>query len=379
MISDPIAIFFILAGLVILAIWLEKESLRLKKLGAAAMVIIMGMVLSNSGIIPGDSSAYDFLMSTGISAAIVLILLGVDLRSVKKAGPDMLKAFGIGALGSAIGSIAMALILHQAIGPETWKLSGQFTGTYIGGGMNFAALGHEFNTDSDLFSAAIAADVIVTSMWLIACLTAPLILRKKKTNSIKPEENNTEQNTFTLEQALYKSKEPIHIIQVAALITITLGSLWFSELLSIQFSFFPKILWLTTLVLLMAQIPMVKSLPGSAMLGNYLLLLFLASNGAKSVIANIVSVGPDIFYYALGTIFIHGIVIFGLGSLLRIDGGTLAVASQANVGGSSSAMALASARGYGDKILPGVAVGLIGYAVGNYLGFGVARMMENIL
>ena len=46
MISDPIAIFFILAGLVVLAIWLEKESHRLKKLGAAAMVIIMGMILS---------------------------------------------------------------------------------------------------------------------------------------------------------------------------------------------------------------------------------------------------------------------------------------------------------------------------------------------
>jgi uncharacterized membrane protein len=144
-------------------------------------------------------------------------------------------------------------------------------------------------------------------------------------------------------------------------------------------TFLPKILWLTTLALLMGQLPVVRKLSGGAMLGNYLLLLFLASNGAKSVVANIVAVGPAIFYFALGTIFIHGIFIFGVGKLLKIDAAVLAVASQANVGGSSSALALASARGYGDLVLPGVAVGLLGYAVGNYLGFFVGNMMQGIL
>ena len=115
------------------------------------------------------------------------------------------------------------------------------------------------------------------------------------------------------------------------------------------------------------------------MLGNYLLLLFLASNGAKSVIANIIRVGPAIFYFAAGTVAIHGIIIFGIGRLMRLDLGTLAVASQANIGGSASAMALASARGYTDRILPGVAVGLLGYAVGNYLGLGIANLMKGVL
>ena len=64
---------------------------------------------------------------------------------------------------------------------------------------------------------------------------------------------------------------------------------------------------------------------------------------------------------------------------MKLDLGTLAIASQANVGGAASAMAMASARGYGDRLLPGVAVGLLGYAVGNYLGFGVATIMRSIL
>lgn len=379
MISEPIAIFFILASLVVLAIWLEKRSKILRKLGAAALVILLGMLLSNTGLIPGDSMVYDFLMGPGVNGAIVLILLSVDIKSIRKAGPDMLKAFGLGALGSVVGSMIMALILVDAIGPETWKLSGQFAGTYIGGGVNFAALGAEFQTTSDLFSAGIAADVIVTAMWLVACLAAPVLVKRNKILEEKIVEDSDLEDTSTLEKVLYQTRSSIHIIQLAALIGITLGSLWLAGVLASNFSFFPEIFWLTTIVLLIAQIPAIKSIPGGAMMGNYLLLLFLASNGAKSVIANIVSVGPEVFYYALGTIFVHGVVIFGLGSLMKIDAGTLAVASQANVGGSSSAMAMASARGYTNKILPGIAVGLLGYAVGNYLGLVVASLMNGFL
>ncbi|MEM7348554.1 MAG: DUF819 family protein, partial [Chloroflexota bacterium] len=324
---------------------------------------------------PGDSVAYEFLMGSGVSAGIVLILLGVDISSIKQAGPDMLKAFGLGAIGSALGSAIMALLLFPSIGEETWKLSGQFTGTYVGGGMNFAALGAALGTSSDLYSAAVAADVSLTAFWLIVCLAVPVLLGRQGGEG----QGQVADQTFTLEQALYRSERPINIMHIAVLLSITFGSLWFSALLASWISFFPQILWLTTIVLLLAQLPAVKKLSGSAMMGNFLLLLFLASNGANSVIAKILEVGPSVFYYALGTIAVHGAVIFGVGSLLKIDAGTLAIASQANVGGSSSAMALASARGYGDRILSGVAVGLLGYAVGNYLGLGVANLIQTIL
>ena len=117
-----------------------------------------------------------------------------------------------------------------------------------------------------------------------------------------------------------------------------------------------------------------QMLAGGALLGNYLLLLFLAGNGAQSVLANIFRVGPAVFWFAAITITVHGIGIFGVGRLFGIDAGTLAVASQANVGGPASAVALAGARGYTDRVLPGVAVGLLGYAVGNYSGFLVANL-----
>ncbi len=151
------------------------------------------------------------------------------------------------------------------------------------------------------------------------------------------------------------------------------------EISVLLFSFLPEVLWLTTIVLLLAQVPAVKNLSGGAMWGNYLMLLFLASNGAQSVIINIINYGPAIFYFAAGTVIVHGIIIFGIGRLCRIDLPTLAVASQANVGGADSSMAMASARGYNDRLIPGIIAGLLGYAVGNYTGYAIAILMRGLL
>jgi uncharacterized membrane protein len=382
MIVDPIAVFLVLSASVYLSLRLEESFRLFKAMGAALVALLSGVVLSNSGLLPGESPTYDFLVGPGVRGGVVLILLSVNVKSLRQAGPKMLAAFGLGAVGTVIGSITAGLVLFPQVGTETWKLAGQFTGTYIGGGMNFAALGKALGTSSDLFSAAVAADVILTAFWMAICLTVPVLLGKPKQKpSAEPAGNptNKTKSLITLEHTLYNSVKPVHLRDAAALVAIVFGALWGSEQLAAFFPMLPSVLWLTTLALLGAQVPSVRSLTGSAMVGNYLVLMFLAANGAQSVVANIVKVGPAVFYFATLTVTIHGIFIFGLGRLLKIDFGTLAVASQSNVGGAASGMAMASARGYTDRILPGVAVGLLGYAVGNYIGFAVAALMRGWL
>jgi uncharacterized membrane protein len=381
MIRDPVAITLVLTAVVYAAVRLEQRFAVFRSLGAALVGILIGMVLSNTGLLPGESPAYAFLMGPAVSAGVALILLGVDLRSIVEAGPRMLGAFAIGAVGTGVGSMVAGLALSGLVGPETWKLAGQFTGTYTGGGLNFAALGQAFGTSSDLFTAAVAADVIVTAIWMVACLAVPVLLgRQASGDAVHPAvATDAVDGSPTLERMLYSSGRPMGLADVAALVAIAIGAVWASGELADAVPVLPEVLWLTTLVLVLAQVPAVKRLAGGAVWGNFLILLFLASNGARSVVANIVNVGPAVFYYAMATVAAHGLVIFGIGRLFRIDLGTLAVASQANVGGPASAMALASARGYPDRLLPGVAVGLLGYAVGNYLGFAVAAIMRGAL
>ena len=390
MISDPIAVGALLAAVVWASVRLEERFALVRSLSSALVAILAAMVLSNLGVIPGNSPTYDFLFGPGVMAGIALIMLSVDLRSVLRAGPTMLAAFGIGAAGSAVGAVVAALVFGRVVGPEAWKLGGQYTGTYIGGGMNFAALARAFDTSPDLFTAATASDVIVTALWMMACLAVPVLLRRPRLEqaaappaALRRQAADASATAVpaagdqaaTLERALQSSVRPVPLRDAAALIAITLGALWLSGRLA-DLVPLPQVLWLTTIALIAAQFPGVKALAGSGLWGNYLMLLFLASNGARSVIHDIFVVGPPVFYFAATTVAVHGLIIFGAGMLLRFDLGTLAVASQANVGGPAAGMAMASARGYADRVLPGVAVGLLGYAGGTYVGYLVGIMLR---
>jgi len=386
MITQPTAIFALLAGAVALAIVLEERTKVFRALGSALVGILLGMLLSNTGIIPGSSPAYDFLGGPAVSAGIILILLTVDIRSVAQAGPRMLGAFVLGGIGSAIGASIAALLLADAIGPETWKLAGQYTATYTGGGVNFAAVGAALETSGELFAAGIAADVTMTAIWMATCLAVPVLFASidrrevaTSTGSAEDGAEDAEKRPASLHEMLYSSVGAIGLFDLAMLALIVLGTLWISDALGAVLAPIPSVLFLTTISLILAQLPAVRALKGAGVIGNYLVLIFLASNGAMSVLANIVVIGPPIVYFALATVMVHGVVIFGVGRLVGLDLKTLAVASQANVGGPASAMALAAARGYSDRLLPGVAVGLVGYAAGNYLGLLVSAIMRGVL
>lgn len=380
MITDPLAILVCLAIVVWSALRLERAFAPFRALGSGLVAILLGMSLSNGGVVAGVSTTYAQLGSTGVSLAVALILMSVDVRTVRQAGPRMLAAFGIGAAATVIGAITGTLLWADAVGPEAWKLAGQFTGTYVGGGMNFAALARTFDTSTDMFSAAVAADVALTALWMAACLAAPLLLGGRRAAEALPAvPTPAGAEDRGLDRALDSSLEPLTLADIAALAALAVGALWASRQLAAAVPVLPAVLWLTTLALLLAQIPGVRALNGGAVLGHYLLLLFLAGNGAQSVLANIFRVGPAVFWFALTTVAVHGVLIFGIGRLVGLDAGTLAVASQANIGGPPSAVALAGARGYGDLVLPGVAVGLLGYAAGNYLGFVVGSVMRQLI
>lgn len=386
LVRDPTLLFCALAAIVLLSVWMAERFAALRKIGSAATAILVALVLSNTGVLPGQSPVYDFLLGRGVIAGIVLVLLSVDIRSIRSAGAPMLAAFGLGAVGSIAGAVVMAFFVRGTLGDETWRLAGQFSATYIGGGMNFAAVGQELGTRSDLFSAGIAADVIVTAIWLVACLTIPEFMPKRARASSSNDASAVDPVTAVgdvagprasspalgLDRLLGSSGTPMTLTDFAGLMTITFGTIAASDYLAAALPAMPKVLWLTTLTLVLAQLPIVRRLTGGVVLGNFLLLLFLASNGAKSVIGHIVQVGPAIFYFAAGTVLLHGLIIFGLGFAFRMSGDVLAVASQANVGGSTTAMALAGSRKRTDLILPGVVAGMLGNAIGNYVGVAVA-------
>jgi uncharacterized membrane protein len=172
---------------------------------------------------------------------------------------------------------------------------------------------------------------------------------------------------------------PLSTLNVAVLLAAGFALIVAADAIARVVPAIPAVLWLTTLALLVGHLTPLRRAAGAMQLGNLGLHLFFAVIGIYSRIADIVAVGVEVFYFTLIVVVVHGLIVYGIGRLVRLDVGTLSVASQASIGGPSSALAVAVARDWPGLVLPGIVVGLLGYAVGNYLGFGVAWFVRSLI
>jgi len=374
-ISRPIALAAAIATITALAFWLEARYTWARNVGAALLVIVLGAALSNLGLVPTASPIYDGIFGPVTSLAIAWLLLAVRLSDLREAGPRMLGAFGIGVLGTALGSVVGALVLSGAFGAETWKLAGVTTGTYSGGSLNFVAVGRALELPTSLFAAATAADNIVTAVWFGATLLIPLWLSRSKGDMAA---GSAVAGPGAAGAGL-SDGAALRALDVTLLFALGFSLIWLADQLSAAMPAIPSVLWLTTLALGAGQLPAVRRLSGSMLLGTIALHFFFALIGIGSRVSEIVVVGPAVLYLMVIVVGVHGVVIYGVGRLVRTDIATLSVASQAAIGGPTTAMALAIARKWPALMLPGLAAGLIGYAVGNYAGFGIAYLIRSFV
>jgi uncharacterized membrane protein len=386
MIRDPLTLALALVAITALAFWLDRRFPLFSKIGAALLVIVLGGLLSNSGLVPRASPVYAAVEGPVLSLAIVFLLFSVRLADLRAAGPAMAAAFAVGALGAATGAATGALVFAGALGAETWKLAGAFTGTYVGGSLNFAAVGRALGLDPSVFAAASAADNVTTTAWMAVTLALPLWwgrawARRRGTAAAAGASPRVHTRAAPASAPAadpapaphpYWARVEASLYDLVVLALAGLLVLWLARAAAARVPGVPGILWLTTFALALGQWPAVRRCRWAETLGNFGLHLFLGLIGVYSIVGEVARVGLAVFYYTVWTVAVHGLVLFGLGWWRRADLGVLSVASQACIGGPSTAMAIAVARGWPALLAPGVAAALLGYALGNYLGVGVA-------
>ena len=387
MIDTPLALIATIAGVVVLALWLERRRVPgIWKLGATLLAIAIGGVLSNAGLVPPASPTYQAITGTATDLAIVWLLLAVNLADLRKAGGAMLVAFGIAVAGTALGAFAGAFLFGDAIGEETWKLAGALTGTYSGGSLNFTAVSRAVDMSDALFVGATAADNVVTGLWLAACVVLPRwIGRHYPAPPPSPGADSAPVPDHAGHDPELPDDESAHPLfaraslsthRLAILVAAGLAIVIASRVVAAVTPGINPVLWLTTLALVTGYVMPSGAKRGALQLGNLALLFFFVVIGIYSRIAEVLAVGVQVLFYALFVVTVHGVLVFLAGRFLRVDIGTLCVASQAAVGGPGSALAVAVAGGWRSLILPGILVGLLGYALGTYAGMGIAQALR---
>ena len=369
-----------LCFLVIAANWLEK--LRFGKLiGSALIVILLGALAANLGIIPTASNAiplYDVIFNYLAPISIFFLLLGVNLKNIRKAGTPMLLMFLLGSLGTVAGVVLAMWVVDgkETIGAMYNGVAGMFVGTYTGGSVNFnaLALSYKINENGTLYAGSVAVDNIITTLWMLISISLPKVLSAIfGSNKVASGNSGYEVD---------KSKEKLDLISLAVLAASGLAALWISNLLSgwiLTLGFnIPSILILTTIALTLAQIKYFSRIEGAQMLGLICVYIFLAVIGAYcefAALSALKSLGPVLLLFTSIIVLVHGLVIYGIGGFFMKDWKLLSIASQANIGGSTTAMALAKTFDRNDLILPAIFIGTLGNALGTYLGFLIAGII----
>ena len=381
MIQDPILVLAFMLCVVAFARWLEERFSWVKKISSAVVSTLLGMVLANIGVIENTGPMHAAVFTFAIPYAIVLVIMGTDMRELTSAGRPMLIAYGAACFGSFVGGIVSGALLASWVGPETWKLAGAFSAAFAGGGMNFAAVGQGLEIDASTFAAAAVADNLSTVPYLLAQVGLFGLLSATWLSRSGPSAATAEEHSPADEEALRLrwTDTELNITDLAILGALPLLALACARWLGQFIPGVPEVLWLTTLALIVTQLPWTRKLRGAEVLSYFALHIFFIVLGAASILAEVAEAGLPIFTFMVAVIAIHMLVAYGIGWFARVDLPTVSIASQAAIGGPGSALAIGMAMKWHKLVAPGVIVGIFGYALGNYLGFACAYVVQALV
>ncbi|WP_019987709.1 DUF819 domain-containing protein [Rudanella lutea] len=378
--TESLPILCLLFLNIVVCEWLSTKP-GFRHLGTALLVIILTAIQANVGLVPTtDTPLYDAIFAYVTPFALFVLLLNVNLQDLCRAGLPMLTLFLIGSAGTIIGVVLSMWLFNgpQSVGAQFYALAGMFTGTYIGGALNFHAVALHYGVakSGNLFVAATAADNILTAVWMVATLAIPqLMQRLRPVNRLQPASPGESLSATDLTN----DEETLSPRDLALLITLGLGAMSFAKWLGTFVPSLPFVLILTTLALVLAQFRAINRLPGARVLGLSAIYLFLAVIGAYCDVGALLRDGQlavVLFGMICTLVLIHALIVFGVGALFRQDWDVLGIASQANIGGATSALALARSLNRPDLQLPAVLVGSLGNAIGTYLGIFVAEWLR---
>ena len=386
MIQQPLAVVAVLLGAIVFSLRMVRRYGWAERLSPIIWIIFTSALCSNLGLIPTDAPVYGALIDFTVPFAVCVILFTVNLEDVREAGTAMLAAFALASLGTILGVAAASLSLEpflaRILEGDSWKLAGPYTGTYIGGSLNFLALwqGMEIG-DPDLFAAANAVDNLTLFPLYAAWMIIPALLAGRFAVAKRWQVHFEEEN----ETAAPASEEPRLVpVQVATLFFLAVGvmavSHWLkSAVVDRFFAGLPVILIVTTLALAVGQLRPIRRLQGAWEIGDLAFYLFFAAVGALIDFYQAVVLSPILFLYVVVIMAVHFFVLYGAGRWLRMDLGVLTIASVATKAGPALVAPVAETKGWRHLVLPGIIVAMLGYALGNYVGYAVAQAVRAVV
>ncbi|EJK43935.1 hypothetical protein THAOC_37576 [Thalassiosira oceanica] len=320
---------------------LERKTQWGKALSANLVTMLASLVLANVGVIPFSSPVYSFVNKVLVSLA-------------------------VGAVSTIVGTLsAVALVDLSSLGENGWKVASALNARHIGGAINFVAVADTLGVDGSIVSAAIAADNVVVALYFTLLFYLAVAGEESKKGSsatdrnlvdlgsknalddeieIPPEDDDGGENEVTATTIAYSLTTASMLVTLGSILTAALypglsDIVLTSMLTVVAATIYPR--WFRDLR---------KS---GVAIGVLFLQMFFAASGAGGSLLLVLRRAPSLVAFSLVQLAVHFACIMGIGrAVMRLDPNELYLASNANVGGPTTAAAMAQAKNWKKKYCP---------------------------
>ncbi len=390
--GNNLAIWAVIVSIAAVSIVLEQSFKWAAKISGCVVAMTIAIIFSNSGILPTESPVYDNVWGFIVPLAIPLLLFKANIKQIWKESGRMVAIFLLSSAGTIAGGILGYFLLKNYI-PELYKVAAMMAGSYIGGSVNFVAMADAFKTSAETTSAAVIADNLLMALYFFVLIVIPSIgffLKHFKHPLVDEQKtaNSNDNNAATF----WKGRD-ISLKDIALSIAISFMILLISDVTANYFSgvfkgegvlmsvlngfLGNKYLVMTTLTMLLATyIPkFFNNLGGAQEIGTFFIYIFFVVIGAPASLHLIIEKSPLLLVYCAIMVTVNLIFSLVLGKVFKFTLEEIILASNANIGGPTTAAAMAIAKGWNSLVFPAILVGILGYIIGNYFGL----LMGNFL
>lgn len=367
-------------------ILLSQKFPLLDKIGVVVLAFGLGFVIA---LIGGDAlsnvrDTQTTVSEVAVALALPLILFSANLAKALRDARQALLAMGLALVSVAVASIVGALVFSGAVA-DIWQVAGMAVGAYTGSGVNLAAVKTAIGGSEDVFLTMVTYDIVFSALFMLVVLSlgqrlAGLVLRvyvpKGNGDGDSALAHLASDSALDYNVLVQRSNLVGLLIALLASVLCVGAAVGLSSLLPDTMASTATILLITTFGLLGSFIPALHRIKASFHLGMYFILIFCLTSATMLDTSIFVDMDWSLGGYFLSLLIGAMLLLALLCRLFGIDRDTYLIAAGASVMSVPFIPVIAGALKNRELLVPGIAIAIIGYAVGNYLGVVVAHTVQ---
>ena len=365
----------------------------LGKIGPVLILYLIGLVVGNIGLMPRQLPLIQEVFSNAtVPLAIPLMLFGCSLR--RSITRSQLLAL-LSGLAAVVLTVTGGYLLFGRSLDEGAKIGGLLTGVYTGGTINLAALKAMLGVQDSTYILINSYDMLVSFLYLTFLLGIGIKLFRRllpgtvlsaaedgeSSGSPDVREADPSFDAGTASARAIFSREGLasagRSVGLTLLVCAVSGGV---ALLLPEPAFMTVfILLLTTLGIACSFFKPVRDLKYSYDIGMYLIYIFCIAVASMADLGHFdLAGGVRLLGYITFVVFGSLVLQVLLARLLNIDADTVITASVAFINSPPFVPMIAAALRNKKVLIGGLTIGIVGYAVGNYLGFLIAELLTKL-